>query len=133
MSSSPNSARSLSADASALLGACPVVTLFDRGEPSSCLTVRLVRRGASFAAWAAGRGALVDRLRLGLRPAFFCHVDGVALEGELEVTVRSRAATPPEAQPAPAPHAADQVLLDVVVSRATAATDDGTARSIPRT
>lgn len=131
MSSSPSSARSLSSDATALLGACPVVTLFDRSEPSSCLTVRLVRRGASFAAWAADRGALVDRLRLGLRPAFFCHVDGVALEGELEVTVRSRAAATPEALPAP--HAADQVLLDVVVSRATAATDDGAARSIPRT
>lgn len=82
-------ARQLGNDPAAFLGASPTMTLFDRAEPSTCLTVCLVRRGGDFAGYVADGGVLVDRLRLGVRPAFLCEVGGQLFEGELEVRVGS--------------------------------------------
>lgn len=128
-------ARTLASDVHARFGANPTLTMFDRGEPSTCLTVRLVRRGAGFAGFATDGGLLVDRLRLGLRPAYFCQVEGQVLEGELEVRVRDRSAASAEAQDS-APDTVrpkDAVVIDVLIKSAAPAAPDTAPGSIPRT
>lgn len=115
-SSSPRIAK---VDASSLLGDHPVITIFDRADPATCLTVRLSRRGRAFQAAAPARGVLLERLRFGLQPAFFCVVEGAVLEGELQVELRSAEASSP--------------LLDVVVAHVGPVPADGATPSIPRT
>ena len=105
--------------AAALLGEGATVTLFDRAAPSTCLTVRLWRRGAGFEGTVAGTGLLIDRLRLGLQPSFFCVADGRELEGELVVRLRE--------QPG------GQALLDVGVRSAALVDESSPSGSIPRT
>lgn len=114
-----SSLRPLALDHAALLGDAPTLTLFDRAAPSTCLTVRLVRSGAGFEGTVAGTGLLVDRLRLGLQPAFFCVASDRELEGELVVRVRE--------QPG------GQAMLDVGVTSAAPVDEPSSSGSIPRT
>ena len=112
-------ARTLAHDAAALLGDAATVTLFDPTAPSTCVSVRLRRRGGAVEGVMAAAGALVDRLRLGLQPAFFCAVDGDELEGTLLVRVRELDAV--------------TLALEAQVVSATLAPTPVTLGSIPRT
>ncbi|MBI1946684.1 MAG: hypothetical protein HYS27_13380 [Deltaproteobacteria bacterium] len=114
-----SSLRPLTHGAAALLGDAPTLTLFDRAAPSTCLTVRLVRRGATFEGTVAGAGLLVERLRMGVQPSFFCAVAGTRLEGELEVRLRDQQG--------------GHAILEVGVTSAAPVNAEATAGSIPRT
>ena len=82
----------------------------------------------------ADGGLLVDRLRLGVRPAFFCDVEGQRFEGELEVRVGSLVASG-DAPDAAAQHwgARQPVMVEVLVKSVAPVAPDDSAGSIPRT
>jgi hypothetical protein len=128
---SPATARRLDADPRALLGDQPTITLFDRGEPATCLTVRVVQRDGRFLCFVAEGSRLVERLTLGGSAAFFGVVGDTAFEGALDVTVRGLRGTD---EPPPWSLAGrGGVVLELTIASAAPVPEDGTARSIPRT
>ncbi|MCC7112725.1 MAG: hypothetical protein IT382_25765 [Deltaproteobacteria bacterium] len=111
---STQAARIARLDAATLRAEGAVVTLFDRADPASCLMVRLAARAGGLAGHAPGGSALVDRIRFGLRPAFFAVVDNALVEGELEARVLGRVAD--SASPAShAPGFPETLLLELRV------------------
>lgn len=77
----------------ALLGDAPLVTLVDHNDPGTCLSVRLVRAGLSWFGVVDDRAALLDRVRMGLKPGFVVHHEAATptISGELEVRIVGRA------------------------------------------
>ena len=130
---STQAARIAQLDAATLLAEGAVVTLFDRADPASCLMVRLAARAGGLAGHAPGGSALVDRIRFGLRPAFFAVVDNALVEGELEVKVLGRAADGSSS----APGVPETLLLELRVLWAGPAAEPADAPTsvapIPRT
>lgn len=131
---SNQAARVARLDAASLLAEGAVVTLFDRAEPGSCLMVRVTSRGAGLAALAPAGSALVDRVRFGLRPAFYAVVSHSLVEGELEVRVLDRDGAPAAPTPTGAP---EPVLIELRVLWASPAAEPAdvptSAAPIPRT
>lgn len=86
----------------ALLGDTPLVTLVDRNDPDTCLSVRLVRAGRVWFGVVDDRAALLDRVRLGLKPGFVVHHEASTptISGELELKVVGRADAPATTTPA---------------------------------
>lgn len=76
-----------------LLGDAPLVTLVDRNDPDTCLSVRLVRSGRSWFGILDDRAALLDRVRMGLKPGFVVHHEASTptISGELEIQILGRA------------------------------------------
>jgi hypothetical protein len=79
-----NEARAL-----ALLGDKPLVTLIDPNDPGTCLSVRLWRTRDAWCGVVDDGAALLDRVRMGLRPAFLVHHEGATptISGELELRI----------------------------------------------
>lgn len=77
----------------ALLGDAPLVTLVDRSDPGSCLSVRLVRADTSWFGIMDDKAALLDRIRMGVAPGFVLHHEASTptISGELEVRIVGRA------------------------------------------
>lgn len=73
----------------ALLGERPLLTLLDPNDTGSGLSVRLWRAGRVWHAVIDDGAALLDRVRMGLRPGFVLHHDGATqtISGEVEVRI----------------------------------------------
>lgn len=121
-----------SSAADAALGTDAIVTLFDPADPSSRLTVRLVKSGAAFLALAADAAALVDRIRLGLRPAFTALTAAGPIVGELLVRVRGPAHAALDGAPAPF-GTGGAVVLEVAVAHVGPDADTEAPALMPRT
>lgn len=128
----------------ALLGDAPLVTLVDHNDPGTCLSVRLVRSGLSWFGVVDDRAALLDRVRMGLKPGFVVHHEAATptISGELEVRIVGRADGAAGPAPALARLLADQpfglarAVLVEVVPRGLALeplVEDAPTGAIPRT
>lgn len=104
----------------ALLGEKPLVTLIDPNDAGASLSVRLWRAAvgpqASASAWLAiidDGAALLDRVRMGLRPAFLVHHDATTptISGELDVKIVGPAANDPRTAPAEHPFGLARAVL----------------------
>lgn len=78
---------------SALLGESPRVTLSDGNDPGLCLSVHLVKSGRVWLGIVDDGAAILDRVRMGLKPRFVVHPDASTstVSGELDVRVLGRA------------------------------------------
>ena len=84
----------VSVRALALLGDRPLVTLVDPNDAGTCLSVRLWRSQGVWVGIVDDGAALLDRVRMGLRPGFLVHHDGVTptISGDVEVRILGPAA-----------------------------------------
>jgi hypothetical protein len=113
-------ARALEPSALALLGDAPALTLLD-GD-GCALTVRFARRGNVWVGVVDDHAALVDRVRMGLKPRFLVHHGQTAvLGGELE----ARVVGPAQENGA--------VVLEVVPKSIAVEKEDSAVGAIPRT
>ena len=86
------------ARALALLGDSPRVTLVDPNDPATCLSVRLARAGTVWVGLVDDGSAVLDRIRMGMRPHFVMHPDAATstVAGDLDVRILGRAEEVPD-------------------------------------
>ena len=121
--------------ARALLGERPLVTLVDANDPDMCLSVKLVRAGAAFIGIVDDHAAFLDRVRMGLKPAFVVHHEGQTptITGELDVRILDKhdAAALLLAEQ---PFGRARAVIIEVVPRSLAIVEEGAAiGAVPRT
>lgn len=77
------------ARALALLGEKPLVTLVDPNDAALSLSIRMWRAGAVWLAVVDDGAALLDRVRMGLRPGFLVHHDVATptISGDVDVRI----------------------------------------------
>jgi hypothetical protein len=128
----------------ALLGDTPLVTLVDHNDPGTCLSVRLVRAGGAWFGVIDDGAALLDRVRMGLKPGFVVHHDAhtPTISGEVEVRIVGRADGAASTAPAVGRLLADQpfglarAVVVEVIPRGLALeplVDDAPIGAVPRT
>ncbi len=80
---------STDARALALLGERPLVTLVDPNDAGASLSVRLWRSGGAWLAIVDDGAALLDRVRMGLKPGFLVHHDAATptISGDVDVRI----------------------------------------------
>jgi hypothetical protein len=127
----------------ALLGDRPLLSLWDAADPDTCVSLRLLRLGASWFGVLDARAAVMERFAVGLPQRFLLHVDDTpAIQGVAAVRVHGAignvgpsfarlAASLVALQPFGAEHG---VLVEVSpVTAAVDPADDGSHGAIPRT